>query len=93
MKQEALEAGIAAVSSKASYTTAGAMGLASWLTSDIVFGVIGVVIGVATMAINRHYKRKADARKAEYERRADDRAEREMQARMRHKFGTGWDEL
>ena len=46
MNQEAIEASIAAASSKISYTTAGAMGFTGLLTSDIVFGLIGVLIGV-----------------------------------------------
>ncbi|MEG0976456.1 MAG: holin [Comamonas sp.] len=100
MKQEAVEASIAAASSKLSYTTAGTMGLAGWITSDIVFGVIGVLIGVATWATNRHYRRKADRREAEaklleaeYQRRADERAAQAHRARMRKEFGTGWGEL
>jgi flagellar biosynthesis component FlhA len=104
MKQEAVEASIAAASSKLSYTTAGTMGLAGWITSDIVFGVIGVLIGVATWATNRHYRRKADRREAEYKRkeleleeeykrRADERDAKEFSLRMRREFGTGWGDL
>ena len=104
MSKEAVEAGIAAVSSKASYTTAGVMGMASWLTSDIIFGVIGVLIGLATWATNRHYRRKADRREAEYKRkeleleeeykrRADERDAKEFAFRMRKEFGTDWGAL
>ena len=101
MNQEAVEASIAAISSKASYTTAGVMGMAGWLTSDIVFGVIGVLIGLATWATNRHYRRKADQREAEYKRktleleeeykrRADERDAHEFRLRMKKEFGTNW---
>ena len=82
MNQEAVEASIAAASSKLSYTTAGTLGLAGWLTSDIIFGVIGVLIGVATWAVNAHYKRKADERDA-----------LEFRLRMKREFGTEWDKL
>ena len=82
MNQEAVEASIAAASSKLSYTTAGTMGLAGWLTSDIVFGLIGVLIGLATWAVNAYYKRKADARDAH-----------EFRLRMKREYGTEWDKL
>ena len=77
MKQEAVEASIAAASSKLSYTTAGTMGLAGWLTSDIVFGVIGVLLGLATWATNRHYRRKEDRRQALRAKRDDEQARRQ----------------
>ena len=100
MNQEAVEGVAVAISSKASYTTAGVMGLAGWLTSDIVFGVIGVLIGAATWALNAHYRRKENTRRAEaalldaeYKRRADARAEREFRLRMRKEHGTNWSEL
>ena len=93
MNQEAVEAAIATASTKASYGTAGVMGLAGWLTSDIVFGLIGVVIGLATWADNAYYRRKDDQRNAEYKRRADFREEREHQLRMHREYGTGWDKL
>lgn len=100
MKQEAVEASIAAASSKLSYTTAGTMGFAGLLTSDIIFGLIGVLIGLATWAVNAHYKRKDSKRQeaveqmdAEYKRRADERAEREYRLRMRKEHGTDWGSL
>ncbi|MFE1574144.1 holin [Comamonas odontotermitis] len=93
MNQEAVEASIAAASSKLSYTAAGTLGVAGWMTSDIVFGLIGVLIGAATWAVNAHYKRKADKRKAEYERLANERQEREFRLRMRKEFGTDWGDL
>ena len=100
MNQEAVEAAIATASTKASYGTAGVMGLTGWLTSDIVFGIIGVVIGLGTWAVNAYYRRKenkrnaeAAAQDAELKRRADARSEREHQLRMHREYGTGWDKL
>lgn len=104
MNQEAVEASIAAASSKLSYTTAGTMGLAGWFTSDVIFGVIGVLIALATWMTNRHYRRKADRREAEYKRkeleleeeykrRADERDAHEFRLRMKREFGTNWGEL
>ena len=76
------------------------MGLTGWLTSDIVFGLIGVLIGAATWALNAYYRRKENRRNAdaaaldaELKRRADARSEREYQLRMHREFGTGWDKL
>ena len=93
MNQEAVEAAIATASTKARYGTAGVMGLAGWLTSDIVFGLIGVVIGLATWAVNAYYRRKEDRRNAEYRQRAEAREEREHKLRMHREYGTGWDKL
>lgn len=104
MNQEAIEASIAAASSKLSYTTAGTMGFAGLLTSDIVFGLIGVLIGVATWATNHYFKRRAEKREAEYQaraleleaeykRKADDRDAHEFRLRMKREFGTNWGEL
>ena len=93
MNQEAVEAAIATASTKASYGTAGVMGLAGWLTSDIVFGLIGVVIGLATWAVNAYYRRKEDRRNAEYRQRAEAREDREYRMRMKREYGTEWDKL
>ena len=83
------------------------MGFAGLLTSDVIFGVIGVLIGLATWMTNRHYRRKAyrlDAERQrkemevlaleeEYKRRADARDEREFQLRMRKEHGRDWGDL
>lgn len=97
MNQEAVESAVATASTKASYGTAGAMGLAGWLTSDIVFGLIGVLIGAATWAVNAYYRRKADNREkaaqaleAEYQRRAEERADTEFKLRMKREYGPDW---
>lgn len=69
------------------------MGLAGWLTSDVIFGLIGMLIGMGTWAVNAYYKRKADKRRAEYERRADERDEHEYRLRMKREYGTEWERL
>lgn len=72
----------------------GAAGSAvSGLTLSDIGVMVGIVIGVLGLLLGQYWAWRKDRR----ERRESDtrlqREQREMEARMRHKFGTGWDEL
>lgn len=58
MKSETLDATMAAIGTKATYTGAGVSGL-GWFLSNEFFGLAGVCIGVAGLFITWHYKRQA----------------------------------
>lgn len=58
MKNETLDATMAALGSKATYTGAGVSGL-GWFLSNEFFGLAGVCIGLAGLLITWHYKRQA----------------------------------
>lgn len=58
MKSETLDATMAAVGTKATYTGAGVSGL-GWFLSNEFFGLAGVAIGLAGLLITWHYKRQA----------------------------------
>ena len=61
MKAEAIDLTIAAAGSKVTYAGTGVAGLA-WLLSSQFFGLMGVLIALAGVLINWHYKRKASQR-------------------------------
>ena len=59
MKAEAIDLSIAAAGSKATYVGAGVTGL-GWFLSNQFFGLMGVLIALAGLPMNWHYKRKAE---------------------------------
>lgn len=61
MDKETIEAGVAAVASKTTYTGAGAMVL-GWVTSNEFAVLFGLIVGVAGLCVNWYYKAKADRR-------------------------------
>lgn len=64
MKSEtvnAVDATMAAVGTKVTYTGAGVSGL-GWFLSNEFFGLAGVMIGAAGLLITWYYKHKADKR-------------------------------
>ena len=70
MKKEAadaIDATMAAIGTKATYTGAGVSGL-GWFLSNEFFGLAGVIIGTVGLLITWFYKREANKRQA-----ADDR--------------------
>ena len=82
MSRETIEAGVAAVSSKVTYTGAGAT-VASWILSS-EFGVLaGLFLGVAGLLVNWYFKRRQDRREQDFQRRQDEREQAEHLARMR----------
>lgn len=54
----------------------------SGMTLSEVGVIIGIVVGVLGLLLGQFWSWRRDRRE-----------EREMQARMAHKYGTGWDEL
>lgn len=72
MKQEALEASIAASASKATYGGATTIGI-GWLMSNEFAVLVGMVIGLAGFLVNLYYRWKQDRRE-----------EAEHKARMAH---------
>lgn len=70
MKHETLDAAIAASASKATYTGAG-MSITGWLLSNEAAVLFGLILGIAGLLVNIHFKRREDQRQ-----------EREHQARM-----------
>lgn len=84
MKSQAIDISIAAVGSKTTYVGAGVTGL-GWFLSNQFFGLMGVLIAVAGLLMNWHFKRRADQRTAaESEHR---RQEREMRMDMMRRTG------
>ena len=61
MRNEALDATLAAAGGKATYAGAGLTGL-GWFISSEFFGLAGLAIGVIGLLINWFYKAKADKR-------------------------------
>lgn len=59
MKAEAVDLSIAAAGSKATYVGAGVTGL-GWFLSNQFFGLMSVLIALAGLPMNWHYKRKAE---------------------------------
>ena len=58
---QALDSTMAAIGSRATYTGAGTTGLGWWLSSEAGI-LIGIVIGLAGLAMNWWYSRKRDKR-------------------------------
>ncbi len=56
--------------------------VASGLSLSDIGVIIGVIIGVAGLLLGQYWAWRKDRRE-----------QRESEARMRHKFGTGWDEI
>ena len=76
MKNETIDATMAAIGTKAAYTGAGVSGL-GWFVSNEFFGLAGVIIGAVGLLITWYYKHKADKRHAlENQRREEERAMR-----------------
>ena len=61
MKNETIDATMAAIGTKATYTGAGVSGL-GWFLSNEFFGLAGVIIGTVGLLITWYYKYKADVR-------------------------------
>lgn len=61
MKNETIDATMAAIGTKATYTGAGVSGL-GWFLSNEFFGLAGVIIGAVGLLITWYYKHKADVR-------------------------------
>ena len=61
MSTEAVDATIAAVGSKATYTGAG-MTISGWFLSSEFAVLAGIVLGVAGFTVNWYYKHKQDRR-------------------------------
>lgn len=61
MKNETIDATMAAIGTKATYTGAGVSGL-GWFLSNEFFGLAGVIIGTVGLLITWYYKHKADVR-------------------------------
>lgn len=61
VKQEAIEASVAASASKMTYGGAAAMGL-GWLASNEGAIVVGMIVAIAGFIVNFYYKRKEDSR-------------------------------
>lgn len=57
-----VESTIATVAQKTAYAGGAGGGVLAWLTSDIIFGIIGVLIALVGTLVGAHYKRKADRR-------------------------------
>jgi hypothetical protein len=73
IEQQTLDATLAAVGSKATYTGAGTVGL-GWLLSSEFGILVGIVIGVLGLLMTWHYSRKRDRRE-----------QLEHEHRMRHR--------
>ena len=58
---DAIDATMAAVGTKATYTGVGVSGL-GWFLSNEFFGLAGILIGTAGLLITWYYKHKADRR-------------------------------
>ena len=58
---DAIDATMAAIGTKATYTGAGVSGL-GWFLFNEFFGLAGVIIGTVGLLITWFYKHKADAR-------------------------------
>ena len=65
MRQESVEAAIAAVANKATYTASGAA-VAGWWTANELAAIGGLVCAVIGLAIQLYFKRRTDRREAEY---------------------------
>ena len=63
MKNETIDATMAAIGTKTTYTGAGVSGL-GWFLSNEFFGLAGVIIGAVGLLITWYYKHKADKRHA-----------------------------
>jgi hypothetical protein len=61
MKNEAIEASVAAVASKSTYAGAGSAAL-GWFLSNEFAVVFGIVVAAVGLLVNWYYKRKADRR-------------------------------
>jgi hypothetical protein len=61
MSTDAIDATIAAVGSKATYTGAG-MTISGWFLSSEFAVLAGIVLGVAGFTVNWYYKHKQDRR-------------------------------
>ena len=84
MKNETIDATMAAIGTKATYTGAGVSGL-GWFLSNEFFGLAGVIIGTVGLLITWYYKREANKRHAEDDRRREaehQRREAERDIRM-----------
>lgn len=62
--QVSIDAAVAAAGSKATYAGAGGAGL-GWLLSSEMGVLIGVIIGIAGLAVNFYFKRREDRRLSE----------------------------
>ena len=60
---DAIDATMAALGTKATYTGAGVTGL-GWFLSSEFFGLVGMLIGVVGLCITWYYKQRADVRHA-----------------------------
>lgn len=65
----------------AAYGGSGAA-VVSGLTLNELGVIVGIVVGVAGLVLGQVWSWRKDRRE-----------QREMEVRMQHKFGTGWDEL
>lgn len=70
------------VAGKTAVYGGGATAFVSGLTLSEVGVIIGIVVAVLGLVLGQFWSWRRDRRE-----------EREMQARMAHKYGTGWDEL
>lgn len=61
MKNETIDATMAAIGTKATYTGVGVSEL-GWFLSNEFFGLAGVIIGAVGLLITWYYKHKADVR-------------------------------
>lgn len=81
MEPEALEKAGTIAGKTLMYGGAAGSIVSGWTLSEIgVF--IGIVIGIAGLVLGQFWAWRKDRRE-----------QRESEARLRHKFGTGWDDL
>lgn len=66
--------------------TAAYGGAATAAVSGLTLSEVGVIVGIAVGVLGLIFGQFWSLRR-------DRREEREMEARMKHKYGTGWDEL
>ena len=77
---DAIDATMAAVGTKATYTGVGVSGL-GWFLSNEFFGLAGILIGTAGLLITWYYKHKADRRHMHEERRRHEEHQRRQDER------------
>lgn len=86
MDREAIEVGVATVASKSTYAGAGASFL-GWLLSSEFTVIFGIVVALAGLGVNWYYKAKADRRTAAADaREADAQARADERARLEHEL-------
>lgn len=77
-----VDATLAAVGSKTTYTGAG-MTISGWLLSSEFAVLIGIIIGVAGFIVNWYYRHKITNHEIEFRRQQNQREEEEHQLRMK----------